>query len=496
MGRATEGEVRTAAVVGGGVIGAGWVARLLLNGIDVAVFDPAPGVEARTRAVLANAERAWRRLTSAPLPDKGELTFAPALGAAVEGATWIVEAVPERQSTKQAVYADVERFVEPDVVIASSTSGLLPSDLQAGLRHPERLLVAHPFNPVYLLPLVEIVPGKATSSETVERAMAFTRSLGMQPLLLRREIEAFVADRLLESVWREALWLIRDGICTTEELDDAVRFGFGLRYAQMGVFETYRIAGGEAGMRHFLAQFGPCLKWPWTHLTDVPELDQALVDKIGDQSDAQSGRFTIEELERIRDDNLVGILRALGANDWGAGKTVRRFERQLLDRATPELEADDLAAPIRTVERIVPIEGVDTDGHRGEAFCLACFREATDTLLRLIGVDAAYLEEGGAYITAETHIRHLAAAEAGDRIHTATRVIEARGKQLQLYHELLDGAERLLATGEHLLLHVSLRTRAASEPGPVVKEKLGRLARLHGKLPRPPGLARFVDAVR
>jgi len=144
----------------------------------------------------------------------------------------------------------------------------------------------------------------------------------MHPLRVRAEIDAHIADRLLEAVWREALWLVNDGIATTEEIDDAIRYGFGLRWAQMGLFETYRIAGGLGGMRHFIGQFGECLTWPWTKLTDVPELTDELIDTIADQSDAQSGHLTVRELERIRDRNVAGILRVLEANDWGAGRTL------------------------------------------------------------------------------------------------------------------------------------------------------------------------------
>ncbi len=145
----------------------------------------------------------------------------------------------------------------------------------------------------------------------------------MRPVLIRKEIEAFVGDRLLEAIWRESLWLIKDGITTVEELDDIIRYSFGLRWAQMGLFQTYRIAGGEAGMRHFMEQFGPCLSWPWARLTDVPDFNDELVGLIVEQSDAQSGQFSIRELEAIRDDNLVAIMTALaqqnGGQGWGAG---------------------------------------------------------------------------------------------------------------------------------------------------------------------------------
>ena len=207
-------------------------------------------------------------------------------------------------------------------MIASSTSGFRPTLLAEGLARPERLVVGHPFNPVYLIPLVEVVGGESTSATTIERAMSMYRSLGMKPLHVRKEIDAFIADRLLEAVWRESLWLINDGIATTEEIDDAIRYGFGLRWAQMGLFETYRTAGGAGGMRHFLSQFGPALEWPWTKLMDTPEWTDELVDTIAGQSDEQSGDRTIAELSAERDRNLVAILRALEGVDAGAGQTL------------------------------------------------------------------------------------------------------------------------------------------------------------------------------
>jgi carnitine 3-dehydrogenase len=182
---------------------------------------------------------------------------------------------------------------------------------------------------VYLLPLVEVCGGEQTSSDVIDSAMAFYETISMKPLHVRVEIDAFIADRLLEAVWRESLWLVNDGVATTEEIDDAIRYGFGLRWAQMGIFETYRVAGGEGGMAHFVRQFGPTLSWPWTKLTDVPELTDELIETIGDQSDEQSGAHSIRELERIRDTNLVGILRALEANEWGAGETLARQRRSL-----------------------------------------------------------------------------------------------------------------------------------------------------------------------
>jgi carnitine 3-dehydrogenase len=316
-------DITTAAAIGCGVIGAGWVARLRLRGVEVRAYDPAPVAERVLAEVHDNALRAWRLLDLEPPSESiGSLTFCSSIAEACAGAAFVVESVPERLDLKHATLSEIDRCAEPSALVASSTSGFMPSVLAEPLTDPERLVVGHPFNPVYLLPLVEVVAGAKTSDATVERAMALYRSLGMHPLRVRAEIDAHIADRLLEAVWREALWLVNDGIATTEEIDDAIRYGFGLRWAQMGLFETYRIAGGLGGMRHFIAQFGECLSWPWTKLMDTPELTDELIDTIAAQSDAQSGAYDVRELERIRDANVAAILLALEQNNWGAGRTI------------------------------------------------------------------------------------------------------------------------------------------------------------------------------
>ncbi len=311
------------AAIGCGVIGAGWVARFRLNGVDVTAFDPSPDARRIIDAVHDNALLAWRELDLEPRRDSiGSLRMCDTIPDAVADAQFVVESVPERLDAKHATLAAIDAVASPEALIASSTSGFRPTVLAEPLGRPERLIVGHPFNPVYLLPLVEVVAGERTDESTVERAVDWYRTLGMHPLRVRAEIDAHIADRLMEAVWREALWLIDDGIATTEEIDDAIRYGFGLRWAQMGVFETYRIAGGEGGMRHFISQFGECLSWPWTKLMDVPELDDALIDTIAAQSDAQSGGRDVRELERLRDRNVAGMLLALERNEWGAGATV------------------------------------------------------------------------------------------------------------------------------------------------------------------------------
>ena len=320
-------------LLGGGVIGGGWAARFLLNGVDVTLFDPDPEADRKVGEVLPNARRALQMLTTQPLPAEGSLTIVATPEAAVDGAEFVQESAPERVDLKQSLLQAASRAASPEVVFGSSTSGLLPTRLQAGMTGPERFVVGHPFNPVYLLPLVEVCGGAATSTETVERAAAIYTAIGMRPLRLKKEIDGFVADRLMEALWREALWLVNDGVATVEEIDDAIRFGAGLRWSFMGTFQTYRIAGGEAGMRHFMAQFGPALQWPWTKLMDVPELTDELLDRIVDQSDAQTKGATPREMERLRDDCLVAVMHGLRDVGVGAGESLAAYEALLAERA-------------------------------------------------------------------------------------------------------------------------------------------------------------------
>ena len=467
------------------------------NGHDVAVFDPAPDARAKLDAVLANAERAYAKLTMAARPPKGAVRLAASAADAVADADLIVEAVPERLELKRRVYAEIEAAAPADALIASSTSGILPTDLQAEMTHPGRLLVAHPFNPVYLLPVVEIVAGRRTAPEAVERAMALYPTLGMKPILIRREIEAFVADRLLESIWREALWLIQDGICTTEELDDIVRYGFGLRYAQMGVFDTYRVAGGEAGMRHFLAQFGPCLKWPWTHLTDVPDFDDALVELIAGQSDAQSGAHPHPRdgahPRRQPDRHPAGA----EIHRLGRGQAARRLREAPLRRRRAAPRPPTSPRPIRTTERSVPPDWTDYNDHMNEARYLQAFADATDAFMRLIGCDADYIANGRLLLhRRDPHPPPRRGRRSATPSSPTPRSSRHQGKRMRLFHHLRHADGRLLATGEHMLIHVSLATRAASEPGPAVRAKLDAIAALHAKLPAPEGLGRAVGQPR
>ena len=361
------------ACVGSGVIGAGWIARFIENGINVNIFDPGPNAELSVNRTLENAEVAYAELTTIPRRKKGKIGFKKSIADTVKNVGLVIESVPERVAIKQQVYAEIEQHCDKSTLITSSTSGIMPSELQEKLKFPDRFYVGHPFNPVYLLPLVEIVGGEFTSEKTISLAKSVYERIGMYPIVVKKEIEAFVADRLLEAIWRESLWLIKDGICTTAELDDIVRFGFGLRYAQMGVFDTYRVAGGDDGMRHFMAQFGPCLEWPWTKLTNVPTFNSELVELISSQSDEQSGHLTIREMERQRDSNLIAIMKGLKKNNWGAGKNLKKYEdnlRLMNDQNAPTTNIGPNL--IKTFKARVPSDWADYNGHMNEARYLDC----------------------------------------------------------------------------------------------------------------------------
>ena len=480
--------IKKVALIGGGVIGGGWAARFLLNGIDVNVFDPSDRAERGLNEMLSNARRAYSKLTMAPLLKPGKLVFLDSLEKAVQGVEFVQESAPERLELKRSIIKQIDRYAPETALICSSTSGLKPSSLQAEMKHPERFMVGHPFNPVYLLPLVEICGGGKTSNAAKQNAAEFYREVGMKPLILRKEIDAFIADRLLEAVWREGLWLIRDDVATTEELDDAIRFGFGLRWAQMGLFETYRVAGGEAGMRHFISQFGPTLSLPWTKLMDVPELNEELIEKIVSQSEAQSGKHSIRELERIRDDNLVAIMQGLKLHDWGAGALLKEYEERLYQKAHSGVVSSDqdFSKALSLFDAEVLPEWLDYNGHMTESRYLQVFGDATDALLNFVGMDEAYRTQGFSVYTVETHIRHLLEVAGAEPLSVKTQVLGFDEKRLRIVHTMSKASSGdMLATAEHMLLHVDTEAGKACPFGKKLYEKLEKIWQGHQNLKAP-----------
>jgi carnitine 3-dehydrogenase len=305
-------DIRTVGLVGGGVIGAGWAARSLAHGLDVVAWDPAPGAAARMRAKVEIAWPALERMGLKPGADPARLRFVDTAEEAVATADFVQESAPENEDLKRRLMAQLDAAAPPDVLIASSSSGLLPTRFASECRHPERILVGHPFNPVYLLPLVEVLGGASTAEDSLTQATAFYREIGMRPLRVSTEIPGYISDRLQEALWREILHMVAEGVATTEELDDAVRFGPGLRWSFFGTCMIFHMAGGDEGMRHMLKQFGPALKLPWTKL-EAPELTEELIDRMVAGTQAQAGERSIADLERYRDDALISVMEAVAA---------------------------------------------------------------------------------------------------------------------------------------------------------------------------------------
>ena len=309
----------------------------------------------------------------------------------------------------------------------------------------------------------------------------------MKPLLIRKEIDAHIADRLIEAIWREALWLVHDDIATTSEVDDAMKYAMGLRYALMGVFEHMRLAGGEQGMHHFIKQFGPCLKWPWTKLMDVPELTDEFVNKIASQSDNQAQGRSIQELEKSRDDTLVGILRALRKTERAAGKTINSHNHSIDNNALSK------GTLIETVNRQIPQTWTDVNGHMNETNYLEVCSQATDKFMEMLGMDVDFIKSTNeSYFTVETHIRHINEAKEGMKIIANTQVLEGKGKKLRLFHILETDNGVIVATGEHMLLHVSLKTRSSCFPSEKIEKNLLKFSEEHSSLPWPEGAGRAV----
>ncbi|GAA0291800.1 thioesterase family protein [Rhodovulum strictum] len=442
---------RVAAILGAGVIGAGWAARFALMGWQVRVFDPDPAAAARVAAVLDNARRALPGLHDSPLPPEGPVLLTERISQAVQGADWIQESVPERLDLKRTLYQKVQEHCAGDVILASSSAGFTPSMLQGPGALRCHVLVACPVDPVYLLPLVELAGAPDAPAAMLERASGILAGIGMAPLVLRRENEGHIVGHLTEALRREALRLVQEGIATTAEIDRAIRFGLGLGWAQAGPFGAGRRA----------AQPAP---------TDPPEAAEAQ---------------TPDDLTRARDTDLVALMRALRWTGTGAGAHLAEF-----DAARRPPPGDD-ARPLLTQDRAVPLDWTDYNGHMTESRYLHAFADATDRMMALIGCDAAHIAAGASFFTVETHIRHLTELRAGQHFRIETIVLGAEGAKMHLFHRMLSGGQ-LAATAEHLLIHVSLATRRSTPPAPDLALRLATIARAHAALPRPDGAGRAV----
>jgi carnitine 3-dehydrogenase len=311
MSRLTPDEVRTVTCIGAGVIGGGWAAYFLARGYHVVAWDPAEDAEARVRHLVAAA---WPALTELGLADGASLdhlTVEHDLAMACAVADFVQESAPEDLDLKRTLLADIDAVTPVDVVISSSTSGYGMSEMQTKCAHPERTVVGHPFNPPYLIPLVEVVGGTATSPGAVAWASDFFRHAGKSVITMDREVPGFIANRLQEALWREALHMVAAGEATVEQIDLSITDGPGLRWPIQGPMLTFHLAGGQGGMAHMLDHFGPSLQAPWTRLV-AAELTTELRDAVVDGCEREADGRSIDDLVAERDRGVIAILRALG----------------------------------------------------------------------------------------------------------------------------------------------------------------------------------------
>ena len=305
-----QSSINKIAVVGTGVIGTGWIIRFLFNKKKIKIFDPS---EKQKKFLLDELKRTaplLEKFYKSNINIKNQLEFCSSIKAAVSDADLIQENTPENEKLKIRIIKEISHHSKKSAIIASSSSGLLPSRIQSKAQHPERVLIAHPFNPVYLLPLVEIVPGKKTAKKNILKANKFYTKIGMKTLILKKELPGYLSDRLQESMWRESLHIINEGFASTKDLDDAIIYGPGLRWSLMGTFLTFHLAGGEMGMKHMLEQFGPALKLPWTKLK-APKLTNSLKKKIIEGTKIQSKKKSVKNLANLRDNFLIDLQKLL-----------------------------------------------------------------------------------------------------------------------------------------------------------------------------------------
>ncbi len=296
------------AIIGSGVIGSGWTVRFLANNKIVNIFDPKKNQQKFLKSEIKRIPSSVLKLYNIKKLNLKNLYFKNSIKDAVSDADLIQENTPENIKIKKKIVYEISRWAKKNSIIASSSSGLLPTKIQNSCIYPERFIIAHPFNPVYLLPLVELVRGKKTQAKIVKKCEIFYKSIGMDTLVLKKEIEGYLSDRLQESMWRESLHLLNKNLASTEDLDKAISQGPGMRWAMMGAFLTFYLAGGKLGMKHYIEQFGPALKLPWTNLK-APNLTKKLKKRMVDGTNKQTKNKSVKQLTILRDNFLVDLIK-------------------------------------------------------------------------------------------------------------------------------------------------------------------------------------------
>ncbi len=299
-------SIKKVAIIGTGVIGAGWIIRCLAHNKIVYAFDKDPKLK---NSLIKEIKRTWpfvKKLFKKNKLNLKNFYYFTSLEKTLKDADFIQECATENYALKTKLMSTIGNYAKPNAIISSSSSGLLPTRIYSKCKNPQRSLIGHPFNPVYLLPAVEIVPGKKTSTKYLNQAKKFYKSISMNPIMVKKELPGYLSDRLQEALWREGLHIINEGYATTEDLDRAIEDGPGLRWSLMGTFLTFHLAGGKAGMKHMLEQFGPALKLPWTKLK-APKLTKNLSSRIISGTKNQSKGKSVSMISNIRDEYLVEL---------------------------------------------------------------------------------------------------------------------------------------------------------------------------------------------
>jgi 3-hydroxyacyl-CoA dehydrogenase len=302
--------VERVGIIGAGTIGASWAAHFLARGMDVQFWDPAPGSEARVRRFVADAWPALERLGLAPGADAARLHYCDELDAALANVQFVQESAPEDKALKLALYERFDAALPEDIVLASSTSGLLLSELQAGRAARARFVLGHPFNPPHLIPLVEVLGGAETAAQAVDWALAFYDTHGKVAIRLNKEVPGHLVNRLQAAIWREAIDAVINGVASVEDVDKAIAYGPGLRWALMGPHQIFHLAGGPGGMRNFLEHLGPNIETWWRDMREVSltaQVKAALIEGV----DAESAGRSVETLVAERDARLLDLLELL-----------------------------------------------------------------------------------------------------------------------------------------------------------------------------------------
>ena len=298
--------IKKIAVIGTGVIGTGWIVRFLAHNKKIIAFDQDLKSE---KKLILEIKRAWpfvKKLFNKKKINFKNLKYVSSIQEAVRDADFIQECATENYAIKIKLMNKISNFAKPNAIISSSSSGLLPTKIYSKCKNPSRSIIGHPFNPVYLCPGVEIVAGKKSKKKFLSKAYKFYKSVSMKPIMVKKELPGYLADRLQEALWREGLHIINEGYATTKDLDRAIEDGPGLRWSLMGTFITFHLAGGRAGMKHMLKQFGPALKLPWTKLK-APNLSKKLSTRIINGTREQAKGKSVARLSNIRDEYLVEL---------------------------------------------------------------------------------------------------------------------------------------------------------------------------------------------